>query len=304
MSLDCYPGAWIAVNPTNLVMPAANGIEVTNLIQIANAGYATTKALIVGNEVLYAEKYENPNTTPQRQGVILTNLLNYIQQVKAATGLPVATAEPYLIWTNDQFATLRSAVDYCVMHVHPYWNGVPVTGAAQFVMGIYYDTKRVFPTKQVIIGETGWPTEGHIFSRAVPGVENQLHFLRDFRAMADAHGIDYFWFEVFDEAWKYDGSVGPHWGIMNTDRSWKSPFNQLMAEESGFMSPGMTAGMPRWNLQTYAQSLYQLQYSDNLKSGVWSNLQVIAGSAGTNTTSVVFTNGAPTARFIRMMPSP
>jgi hypothetical protein len=73
--------------------------------------------------------------------------------------------------------------------------------------------------KQVIVSETGWPSDGTANGAAIPSVTNANYYLLDFVSWAVTNGIDYFYFEGFDESWKLasEGPVGSHWGIWDTN---------------------------------------------------------------------------------------
>jgi hypothetical protein len=96
---------------------------------------------------------------------------------------------------------------------------------------------------RVVIGETGWPSAGGngLQAGASQGSEgNQAAFLREFTALADKAGIEYFLFSAYDEEWKWtEGFVtvpavaslddrtlagrfaGSSWGIFRSDGTLK-----------------------------------------------------------------------------------
>ena len=80
--------------------------------------------------------------------------------------------------------------------------------------------KSLYPGKQIVVGEEGWPTAGDSRGCAVPSVANQETFLREFLDMADASDLPFFYFELFDEGWKInEGLQGPHWGTYYSNRT-------------------------------------------------------------------------------------
>jgi len=220
VGIDCYPGAWI----DNL---SGDNQQVSDIITIANKGFPTTKGLVVGSEVLL------------RGNVSKATLISYINQVKTATSVPVTTAEAWHIWNYDSSADLAAAVDFITIHVHPYWESpywtpnLSIDTAAQHVIDRYNQIKAKYPGKQVVIGETGWPTGGTTVGAAVPSVENQKRFLEEFYDLAS--GIPYFIFEAFDEPWKIvEGEVGRHWGVYDKDRLAKRSLKNLLYRNFSF----------------------------------------------------------------------
>jgi len=208
--VGCYPAAWISDDKS------ANETEIKRLIEIANQDYYTTKGLIVGSEVLL------------RGDISEAKLEGYISQVNEATEIPVTTAETWNVWLEHP--DLADAVDYIWIHVHPYWEGISVDDAAEHVIEKWNRVKQAYLGKEVIIGETGWPTAGYTVGNAVPSEENQKKFLTEFKQLAEENNAKYFFFEAFDESWKaqYEGEVGAHWGLYNADRTPKLAIEDII----------------------------------------------------------------------------
>jgi len=117
-------------------------------------------------------------------------------------------------------------VDYITAHVLPYWEGVPVTNAHKYVFQRYNDLRRAYPATPIVLGEVGWPSEGRQRGGAIPSLQNQAKFLRQFLDLAHTQGISYYALEAFDQVWKTDeGAVGRYWGIYNAARQPKFPFS-------------------------------------------------------------------------------
>ena len=208
--IKCVVGSWIYTddsNPDNHDDEIWNQEVVDRLIQVSDANYATTEALLVGNEYLLWRNWNKE-----------TELISLINQTKCRTTLPVSSAEPWHIWRDHP--NLVNACDFIGAHIHPYWEGISVDNAAQFVIDKYNFLKQTYPDKEIQILEVGWPSEGSAYFNAVPSPENQREFLEDFTKLADAHEIKYFIFEAFDETWKGTG-VERHWGLFYENREIK-----------------------------------------------------------------------------------
>jgi len=179
---------------------AANQAQINGLIAQGQAGHADM--LIVGSEVLL-----RGDLTEQK-------LIDYINQVKAAVpGLPVATADVY----GELIAhpAVIAAGDVVLPNFYPYWEGVSIDNAPSFMYQKYNELLEVSEGKQIIFSEAGWPSEGNTIGLAVPSVENAAKFLMNFVSFAEAENIPYFYFETFDEPWKYT-EANPqeaHWGL-------------------------------------------------------------------------------------------
>lgn len=214
VGLSSYPGAWISGSKE------LDENEIQTLIKIAGENPGSIKGLVVGNEVLL------------RRDLTEEELISYIQHVKESTDFPVATAEPWYIWLSHP--GLVQAVDIILVHIYPYWDGISIDDSAEYVFDKWRLIKESFPDKAVIIGETGWPTEGDRNGESVPSEENQREFLSRFLTLNQAHNAEYFLFEVFDEKWKdkYEGTVGSHWGLYYSNGSMKPLLNDLAPPEA------------------------------------------------------------------------
>ncbi len=214
VGIDCYLGAWLGKYKTE------NRKEIENLIQIANKGFKHVKALIVGNEVLL------------RKDMTEEELLAYIREVKKSTTLPITMADTWSSWTDHW--RIANEVDFLTVHIHPYWEGIPIGDAASYVIQRWNAMKKRFPDKRIVIGETGWPSKGKTIGEAIASPENQTRFFKEFTQLAQKQGIEYFFFELFDEKWKdkFEGKAGAHWGIYNSDGSLKEQLKSLLPQEA------------------------------------------------------------------------
>jgi len=210
--LPVSPGAWLSSNRE------ANENELAKLTTLAQT--YELESVIVGSEVVL--RYEKGWDTLNE-----TELLAYLSRVKSNVSAPVTTGEPWHVWTAHP--DLVDAVDFILIHVHPYWEGVPVEDAAQYVLDKYELIQVTYPQKQVVVGETGWPSEGLSQGGAVPGVANQERFMTDFLRLAREHGVSFYYFEAFDESWKSESNgVGPHWGFYHANRTAKHVIDSVL----------------------------------------------------------------------------
>ena len=224
--LRISPGAWLGreVDEDGNPVPNRNAEDIGAVISIANT--VPVESVIVGNEVLL------------RGDLTITQLISYINHIRASIPptVEVTTAEIWPIWmghdgrySQEQVDQLVEAVDYILMHSHPYWAYISVDEAITRIMSEYKALQQRYPDKRIVIGETGWPTGGEINGAAVPSVENQLHFLTQFLYLADQEGIEFYYFDAFDELWKRwpsrekggEGEAGAHWGLWYADRTAK-----------------------------------------------------------------------------------
>lgn len=188
LGISVVQGVWLDQNPET------SENEVRSSIALANRGLV--ESVVVGNEILLTETLSE------------SQLIDYIRQVKDSVpeDVKVTTAEPWHIWLENP--SLVDAVDCILIHVHPFWEGKPIETAAEYVIERYYEVKAHSGNKDVVIGETGWPSGGTpedalVPPNVVPSEENLLMFLKEFSQLAYEHSIEYYFFSAYDEEWKW-----------------------------------------------------------------------------------------------------
>jgi exo-beta-1,3-glucanase (GH17 family) len=206
--LNVSAGAWLGSNLTS------NEEELNTLTDLTQNHDVET--VIVGNEVVLS--YECGWDTLTK-----AELIEYTTRVKENVSVPVSTGEPWHIWNDDANSDLVNAVDYILIHVHPYWEGIPINKASGYVIDRCKEIQNKYPHKEVVIGEAGWPSDGSPNGEAVPSLENQKRFMEELLDLADDEGIRLYYFEAFDEKWKEESDVGPHWGLYYSNRTCKHP---------------------------------------------------------------------------------
>jgi exo-beta-1,3-glucanase (GH17 family)/cellulose synthase/poly-beta-1,6-N-acetylglucosamine synthase-like glycosyltransferase len=176
--------------------------------------------VIAGNEVLL------------REDMSAHDLITYIKRVKGLVNVPVSTAEPWHIWLKHP--ELADAVDFITVHLLPYWEGLPVDAAVDYVFFRLNELREMYPDKHIVIGETGWPSDGSWERAAEPSRTNQARFLREFLPRAHADGLDYYIMEAFDQDWKkqIEGSVGAYWGFFDENRQPKVDLTGFIQERT------------------------------------------------------------------------
>ncbi|MFV3328350.1 beta (1-6) glucans synthase [Pseudomonas sp. NY15372] len=195
-------GAWVNANPVD------TDKEIDALIASANANPDVVTAVIVGNEALL------------RKEVTGERLAGLIARVKSQVNVPVTYADVWEFWL--QHPQVAPAVDFLTIHLLPYWEDDPrgIDDALAHVAEVRRVFGQRFAPKDILIGETGWPSEGRQRETAVPSRANEARFIRGFVALAEANGWRYNLIEAFDQPWKRasEGAVGGYWGLYDADR--------------------------------------------------------------------------------------
>lgn len=220
--------AWLGTRPV------INAQEISALIDAANRYPDTVQRVIVGNEVLL------------RKDLTQRELVNYIRTVRSAVKQPVSYADVWERWIENP--GLADEVDFITVHILPYWedNPVGVARARRHISDVYDIVKARFPNKPILIGETGWPTDGRMRNDAAPGLVNHARFIATFLDLAREKGFDYNIIEAFDQPWKsiLEGTVGKSWGMLYSDRTPK-------------FTPGAPiSNDPRWSIKFAVSSIF------------------------------------------------
>jgi len=259
--IDCYPSAWI-----DNVAEDVN--QVNRLVQIGNSNYPTTKALVVGTEFLY------------RHPSMESTLTNYIKQVKNSTGKQVTACEQWHIYRD--YPNLANSVDILMINIYPFWEQQSIDNAASFALEKYNLIKNLYPGKRIVIGETGWPSYGTSNGSAVPSMENQLKYIRDFMEIAEENNMDYNFFEFSNEPWKPGSNVETNWGVVDAARFLKQSSASYMAEHTSINS--ISSSNSKINVQTYEGNKYVVYKNLDLATTNWNYATNFTGSLGTNVT--------------------
>lgn len=195
-------GAWVNANL------ADTDKEVNALIAAANANPDVVTAVIVGNETLL------------RKEITGDRLAELIRRVKDQVQVPVTYADVWEFWLEHP--QIAPAVDFLTIHLLPYWEDDPrgIDDALEHVAEVRGVFGKQFAPKDILIGETGWPSEGRQRETAEPSRVNEARFVRGFVALAESNGWRYNLIEAFDQPWKRasEGAVGGYWGLFDADR--------------------------------------------------------------------------------------
>lgn len=207
-----------------------NRLQVDSVVALAKEYPGVITSVIVGNEVLLRGEM-----TPG-------DLAATIRLVKSqVTGIPVTYADVWEFWLRHR--EVYDAVDFVTIHILPYWEDIPVRAkyAAAHVDSIRKRMAIAFPNKEILIGETGWPSAGRMREGALPSRVNQARVVSEVLELARREKFRVNLIEAYDQPWKrqLEGTVGGYWGLFAADpRELKYPVGQPINN------------FPRWRLDT------------------------------------------------------
>lgn len=196
LGLEVVPSVWLDKDPVPH-MAVLHGI-------INAAARYSPNMIVVGNETLLFDRV--PADT-------LVRYLKFVRRhVHRRTLVTTAEEANHLIAHPE----VMDACDVVGMHYYPFWNGVHINDAlADFVAK--YQKIREVSGKNVVVLETGWPSDGGERGSALANLENACRYFSEIMAWSKQTGVPIFWFEAFNELWKADpqieGPPGAHWGL-------------------------------------------------------------------------------------------
>lgn len=198
--LKVIQGIWLSNRPDE------TRVQINTGIALAKEFPDVIRSIVVGNEVLL------------RGEMTAQQVANAIREVKAAVPtIPVTYADVWEYWLRNR--DLASVADFVTVHLLPYWEDFPIP-ADQAVAHLNAIRKQViaaFPGKEILIGETGWPSAGRMREGALPSPANQARFMAEVVALSKRENFHVNVIEAFDQPWKrqLEGTVGGYWGLFD-----------------------------------------------------------------------------------------
>ena len=200
--LKVIQGIWLGSNRLK------NLAQISTAVGLSKEYPGVITALVVGNEVLL------------RGEMTSSDLAANIRSVKAQVAVPVTYADVWEFWLRNR--EIYEAVDFVTIHILPYWEDIPVR--AKFAAGHVDDIRKrmavAFPGKEILIGETGWPSAGRMREGALPSRTNQARVVSEILDLAKREGFRVNLIEAYDQPWKrqLEGTVGGYWGLIDADQ--------------------------------------------------------------------------------------
>jgi len=220
--LKVIQGIWLGSNRLK------NLSQISTVVRLVKEFPGVITSVVVGNEVLL------------RGEMTTADLASTIRSVKSQVAVPVTYADVWEYWLRNR--EIYEAVDFVTIHILPYWEDFPIRAkfAATHVDSIRRRMAVAFPGKEILIGETGWPSHGRMREGALPSRTNQARIVSEILDLAKRENFRVNLIEAYDQPWKrqLEGTVGGYWGLLDADqRALKYP-------------PGVPiSNYPNWKLQ-------------------------------------------------------
>jgi len=227
VGLKVIQGIWLGSNRLK------NQAQISTAVGLARQYPEVITSLVVGNEVLL------------RGEMTTSDLAANIRAVKAQVTVPVTYADVWEYWLRNR--EVYDAVDFVTIHILPYWEDFPVRAkhAAAHVDAIRRRMAVAFPGKEILIGETGWPSYGRMREGALPSRTNQARVVSEILGLAKQENFRVNLIEAYDQPWKrqLEGTVGGYWGLIDSvQRAVKYPPGEAISNYP-FWKLQMACGM-------------------------------------------------------------
>jgi glucan 1,3-beta-glucosidase len=227
VGLKVIQGIWLGSNRLK------NLAQISTAVALAKEYPGVITSLVVGNEVLL------------RGEMTTSDLAAIIRSVKAQVTVPVTYADVWEYWLRNR--EIYDAVDFVTIHILPYWEDLPIRAkyAAAHVDAIRKRMAVAFPAKEILVGETGWPSAGRMREAALPSRTNQARVVSEILDLARQENFRVSLIEAYDQPWKrqLEGTVGGYWGLIDAvQRALKYPPGQPISNYP-FWKLQMASGM-------------------------------------------------------------
>jgi exo-beta-1,3-glucanase (GH17 family) len=197
-----------------------NLAQISTVVSLTKQYPGVITSVVAGNEVLL------------RGEMTSADLAAAIRSVKSQVAVPVTYADVWEYWLRNR--EVYDAVDFVTIHILPYWEDFPIRAkyAAAHVDSIRKRMAVAFPGKEILIGETGWPSAGRMRDAALPSRTNQARVVSEILDLAKRENFRVNLIEAYDQPWKrqLEGTVGGYWGLIDSEqRALKYPPNEAIS---------------------------------------------------------------------------
>jgi len=191
INLKIWLGIWIS-NDTHIFEKEKN--ELIQLIKSNSINSDLISGINVGSESIF------------RNDITLDENINYMIIIKNILKnnnikLPISIIEIINIYYESP--KLINAVDIIMFNQFPFWENIPIEDSIeQFNKKLNKVQKLNIEKKKIIVGETGWASNGINDNTSLANSINHAKYFLDFYNYANEKKIEYYYFSAIDEPWK------------------------------------------------------------------------------------------------------
>lgn len=184
-----------------------SGLEtIKSAVESSSRGWSAVHTISIGNE-----RVNDGKST-------VSDLETAINTAKTWLSANASQYSGYVVTVDTLVATVNNPglckiSDYLAVNAHPYWDGgVVPSNSGSWLSQQISNLESACGSSDILITETGWPTQGDTYGSCVPSIPNQLAAIK---SIMSKFSDQVFMFTMYNDYWKDPGSsnVEQHWGI-------------------------------------------------------------------------------------------
>ncbi|ODV77408.1 glycoside hydrolase family 17 protein, partial [Suhomyces tanzawaensis NRRL Y-17324] len=181
--------------------------DILKALQTSNRGWSAVHTIAIGNEQVNAG-----TASPSQIGSAISTARSWLKQNAPQYSGPVVSVDTLVAVVSHP--ELCEYSDYLAVNSHPYWDGnVSPSDSGQWLQQQISNLRNACgSSKEILITETGWPTQGKPFGNCVPSVQNQVDAMK---SIVSELGSQVIAFTMYNDYWKDPGQYGVelYWGL-------------------------------------------------------------------------------------------
>ncbi|CUM56110.1 unnamed protein product [Debaryomyces tyrocola] len=189
---------------TNTITSGLKTIK--SAVESSSRGWSAVHTISIGNE-----RVNDGKST-------VSDLETAIDTAKTWLSANAPQYSGYVVTVDTLVATVNNPglckiSDYLAVNAHPYWDGgVVPSNSGSWLQQQISNLESACGSSDILITETGWPTQGDTFGSCVPSIPNQLAAIK---SIMSKFSDQVFMFTMYNDYWKDPGpsNVEQHWGI-------------------------------------------------------------------------------------------
>ncbi|SCW00020.1 LAFE_0B07690g1_1 [Lachancea fermentati] len=215
---DCniLPAMLPSLQPSQKVLLGIYNIDdistgVSRISETCNGDFSKIYAVSIGNELI-----NSGLKTVSQIGSALNTARTELNKI--GYNGPLVSVDTLVAVENN--LELCELSDFLAVNSHAFWDGnVEPSNCGPWLKNqISSLQNKCGSTKEVLITETGWPTEGLNFQSCTPSVPNQAACIQ---SIVETLGSQVILFTLYNDYWKQPGpyKVEQYWGIFGDDKT-------------------------------------------------------------------------------------
>mmetsp|Transcript_8707 Transcript_8707/g.10882 ORF Transcript_8707/g.10882 Transcript_8707/m.10882 type:complete len:443 (+) Transcript_8707:73-1401(+) len=189
---------------TNTITSGLQTIK--SAVEATSRGWSAVHTISIGNERVNDGKSS------------VSDLATAIKTARSWLSANASDYTGYVVTVDTLVATVNNPglckiSDYLAVNAHPYWDGgVVPSNSGSWLQQQISNLESACGSSNILITETGWPTQGDTYGSCVPSISNQLAAIK---SIMSKFSDQVFMFTMYNDYWKDPGpeNVEQHWGI-------------------------------------------------------------------------------------------